>query len=325
MSERYPHVAVMDSGAGGLSVVRALRHSLPDVHLTYLADAAGCPYGERSSEDLISRVVKLARLVERGRQPDVLVVACNTASTVALPALRARLALPVVGVVPAIKTAGRVSRNRRIGLLATPATVNRPYVDALHHQFASDCELIRVGSSELVGLAERWLWHQAWPPADRLRRIVRPLVDAGVDTVVLGCTHFPLLRPMLQAALGPQVTLIDPSEAIARRVASLLNHEDGQVRAVADGASEAWITQVLAHPVSEPVRKAFQREGIGIVRPLLWPAETQTARNAAGRGQSERDASASDQPGEPEHGQELDERNGLAMGAVSRLHLPSES
>ncbi|WP_369601511.1 glutamate racemase [Hahella sp. SMD15-11] len=277
---RPPHVAVLDSGAGGLTIVRSIRQRLPDVMLTYVADAAGCPYGERDADDVIRRVSRLARLVDRARQPDILVIACNTASTVVLPLLRARLKIPVVGVVPAIKTAARLTRNQCIGLLATPATIARPYVDALHQEFAPDCRLVRVGSSELVGMAERWLWQRECPATDRLERILALFVESGVDTVVLGCTHFPLLAPVIGAVLGESVTLVDSGDAVARRVESLLGHirrADSQ----APHQSEAWVTQSQPLPVSEALCLGFAREGFPVTRSLLFGPQTETTRNAS--------------------------------------------
>src|SRR5690606_22891926 len=149
--------------------------------------------------------------------PKLAVVACNTASTVALPRLRSQFALPIVGVVPAIKPAARLSANRIIRLLATPGTVARPYTQKLIDQFAADCEVIRVGSSELVEQAERKLRGEP-VDLDLLRRIMAPIIEGGADTVVLGCTHFPLLQQELQLAAGRPLQWVDSGAAIARRV-----------------------------------------------------------------------------------------------------------
>ncbi|MDX1589111.1 MAG: glutamate racemase [Oleiphilaceae bacterium] len=221
MSIRAPRILVFDSGVGGLSIAAAIRQKLPQASLLYLADNACFPYGDQPDEQVIARSVQLIPALLAQQSADMVVIGCNTASTLALPALREALSLPVVGVVPAIKPAAALSRNRRLGLLATPATVRRPYLDALVAEFAADCDLIRVGSSELVQLAEASL---SCPEPDRavLAAITAPFARAGVDTVVLGCTHFPLIRQALAGTLAPEVQWVDSGEAIARRIVSLM-------------------------------------------------------------------------------------------------------
>ena len=223
-----PRVLVFDSGVGGLSIAEAIRTRLPDASLLYLADNACFPYGDQSAERVEQRCVELITSALARHPVDVVVIACNTASTIVLPALRAAVDVPVVGVVPAIKPAARATVSGRIGLLATPATVSRPYLEQLIADYAPDCELTRVGSSELVRMAENALG-DAPVPSSALEPILTPLIEADVDTVVLGCTHFPLLRPALEQIMGPQVTWVDSGEAIARRVASLLEGATGQV------------------------------------------------------------------------------------------------
>ncbi len=224
-----PRVLVFDSGVGGLSIVETIRSRLPDTCLVYLADNACFPYGDQPGECVIQRCVELiTRALER-YPADVVVIACNTASTIVLPALREAVDVPVVGVVPAIKPAAQATRSGRIGLLATPATVSRPYLEQLIADYAADCELIRVGSSELVRMAENGLG-DAPVPSSALEPILAPLIEADVDTVVLGCTHFPLLRPALEQVMGPEVIWVDSGEAIARRVATLLEEAPGHSR-----------------------------------------------------------------------------------------------
>lgn len=215
---------IVDSGVGGLSVVRAVREALPELALIYLADNAWFPYGKRSEDELTSRLVFLVEETLRHAPCDALVVACNTASTVVLDALRARFDVPIVGVVPPIKTAGAVSRSRVVGLLATEATVTRPYVQRLKEQFAADCEIIPLGLSRLAEIAEEKLRGK---PVNReeLRALLRPFFGRGaprVDTVVLGCTHYPLLLDNFQAVSPPDVRWLDSSPAIARRLAQVL-------------------------------------------------------------------------------------------------------
>jgi len=210
-----------DSGVGGLSVLAPTRALLPNAPIVYAADSAGFPYGPRSEAEIAARVpALLGRLVERFR-PRLAVIACNTASTIALDVVRAALDLPVVGTVPAIKPAAELSRTRVIGVLGTAATVRQPYVDDLAARFASDCTVLRHGSAELVALAEAKLI--GGPVAiDAVSAAVRPLLDQPgaerMDVVVLACTHFPLLADELAVTM-PGVTFVDGGPGIARRIA----------------------------------------------------------------------------------------------------------
>jgi glutamate racemase len=213
-------ILFFDSGVGGLSVLAPTRALLPNTPIVYAADSAGFPYGTKSEAELAARVPALLdRLVERF-QPRLVVIACNTASTIALDHARAALAIPIVGTVPAIKPAAELSKSRVIGVLGTEATVRQPYVDNLVAQFAADCTLIRHGSAELVAIAEAKL---AGEPvsAEAVAKAVRPLAEAeNLDTVVLACTHFPLLAEELAEAL-PGVRFVDGGPGIARRIAFL--------------------------------------------------------------------------------------------------------
>jgi glutamate racemase len=213
-------ILFFDSGVGGLSVVAAAREVLPTAPFIYAADSAGFPYGTKSEAEIAARVpALLGRLVERYR-PRLIVIACNTASTIALSVVRAALDVPVVGTVPAIKPAVMLSKTRVIGVLGTEATVRQPYVDRLSAEFASDCTVVRHGSAALVELAEAKLRGVRIAPGD-IVVAVAPLAKAErMDTVVLACTHFPLLRGELQASL-PGMTLVDSGEGIARRIAYL--------------------------------------------------------------------------------------------------------
>src|SRR6478672_2776055 len=216
-----------DSGVGGLSVLRPTRELLPNAPIVYAADSAGFPYGKRSEAEIASRVpALLGRLVERFH-PRLAVIACNTASTIALEHVRSALDLPVVGTVPSIKPAAEASTSRVIGVLGTEATVRQPYVDDLAARFASDCTIIRHGSPKLVELAEAKLRGEAIDAED-VRAAALPMFDAPygdrIDTVVLACTHFPLLEDELRAAF-PGVTYVDGGPGIARRIAYLTRDE----------------------------------------------------------------------------------------------------
>ena len=217
---------VFDSGVGGLSVFDCIAAALPGLRLLYVADNAYFPYGTKEEAALVTRVRDLlAGLTER-LHPDLIVVACNTASTVALPALRDALAVPIVGTVPAIKPAAQTSVTRVIGLLGTPGTVRRQYTQALIDEFAPDCTVLRHGSAELVELAEQKLRGEAIAPA-AIERALAGLFDQPggerIDTVVLACTHFPLLADELAAGAPRPLHWIDSGAAIARRVAALLD------------------------------------------------------------------------------------------------------
>lgn len=217
-------ILFFDSGLGGLSVLGLTRALLPTAPIVYAADYAGLPYGQKSEAELAARVpALLGRLVER-YQPRLAVIACNTASTIALAHVRAALDLPIVGTVPAIKPAAQLTKSGVIGVLGTEATVRQPYVDDLSARFAQGKTVLRHGSPGLVTGAEAKLRGEPVDPAVIARAIAglrdQPEGDA-IDVIVLACTHFPLLADELQAAAGSGVTLIDGAEGIARRIAAL--------------------------------------------------------------------------------------------------------
>jgi glutamate racemase len=221
-------ILFFDSGVGGLSVVAPTRALLPTAPFVYTADSAGFPYGIKSEAEIAARVpALLGRLVERYR-PRLVVIACNTASTIALSVVRSALDVPVVGTVPAIKPAALVSTTRVIGVLGTKATVRQPYVDRLSAEFAGDCTVIRHGSAELVAIAEAKLRGEAIA-VDEVKAAIAGIFESPeghrIDTVVLACTHFPLLKDELAAACPHPVSFVDGSEGIARRIAFLT---DGQ-------------------------------------------------------------------------------------------------
>lgn len=215
---------VFDSGVGGLSVLAAIRRALPLAPIVYVADSGGFPYGTKSEAEIAARVpALLGRLVERYR-PRLVVIACNTASTIALAAVRSALDLPIVGTVPAIKPAAALSKTRTIGVLGTDATVRQPYVDRLAAEFAADCTVIRHGSAKLVDLAEAALRGDEGEPADYqdvMDGLFAQPAGEAIDTVVLACTHFPLVAGRLAAASPRPLLFVDGADGIARRVAVL--------------------------------------------------------------------------------------------------------
>lgn len=216
-------VLFFDSGVGGLSVFREVRDRLVDLNYHYIFDNLCFPYGIQPDNVVIERVCKIMTTYVSLNNVDIVVIACNTASTVALEKLRNELSVPVVGVVPAIKPAANITKNGIIGLLATPATIRRQYTQNLIDEFAKDKIILKIGSSELVEIAERKL--QGLPYDENIIGCIVNEWNIGgkkPDTVVLGCTHFPLIKYELSKVL-PQVTFVDSGEAIARRVETLLN------------------------------------------------------------------------------------------------------
>lgn len=224
-----PTALVFDSGVGGLSVYQEIRQLLPDLSVIYAFDNAGFPYSEQPEQVIVERVVKLVGAICRQHQIDIIVIACNTASVVSLPALRENFDIPVVGVVPAVKPAARLTRNGIVGLLATKVTVNRPYTHELIAKFAQDCQIELMGSTRLVELAEEKL-HGKPIQEEELKQILSPWLNENnaPDTIVLGCTHFPLLREEIAAVLPKETLLVDSGAAIARRVSALLGDIDWQ-------------------------------------------------------------------------------------------------
>ena len=240
-------ILFFDSGVGGLSVLAPTRALLRQAPFVYVADSAGFPYGTKTEAEIAARVpALLGRLAER-YHPRLIVIACNTASTIALGAVRSALDLPVVGTVPAIKPAAQASVTRAIGVLGTDATVRQPYVDDLAARFAGDCLVLRHGSAELVTLAEDALRGTVAPP-ERYRAILAGLLDQPggdrIDTIVNACTHFPLVADQLAAAAPRPLTFVDGSAGIARRIAYLTRDHEwperaGPGRAVFTGAGAA--------------------------------------------------------------------------------------
>lgn len=225
MADPTAPILLFDSGVGGLTVFDALRDHLPQAPVIYAADLAGLPYGTKTEAQIAARVAGLlGRMAER-YQPRLACIACNTASTIALGMVRDVLEIPVVGTVPAIKPAAALTRSGTIGLIGTEATIRQSYVDDLEARFASDKRLLRIAAPELVGAAEAKLRGRsvdAGMIADLHARLTAMPGGAAIDTLVLACTHFPLLAEELATAFGPQVTLVDGAAGIARRIGQVL-------------------------------------------------------------------------------------------------------
>src|SRR5580658_2624971 len=219
-------IVVFDSGLGGLTVYREIAAVRPSANFIYVADDAAFPYGGMDEQKLLERLVTLIGELIATHQPDLIVIACNTASTIALPALRKNFTVPFVGTVPAIKPACAGSITKRVSVLGTEATVAREYTRALIRDYAGDCQVTLVGSKKLAGYAEDDLAGAQIDDAALREEIAPAFVDDGsrTDTIVLACTHYPLLIERLRKLAPWPVNFIDPAPAIARRVTDLLGH-----------------------------------------------------------------------------------------------------
>ena len=240
-------VLVFDSGVGGLTVAEEIRALGPVLGVHYAADSGFFPYGDKSDEALRERLPKVAKALCDRVRPDVFVIACNTASTLALQEVRAALDIPVVGTVPAIKPAAQLTRTGTIGLLATPGTIRRAYTSELIEKFAGHLRVIMHGSIELVRLAEA---HARGEDIhiDRFAEAQAPLFDVPggekIDTIVLACTHFPLVRGQLIASAPQPVSYVDSGAAIARQTIRVLPVET-EARGI---GGHAYLT---SHPEDE--------------------------------------------------------------------------
>lgn len=250
------YVGVFDSGVGGLSVLRALWERLPNEHFYYVADSANCPYSERSVSEIQALSLAIAEHL-RGAGAKAIVVACNTASASALPALRERMRardggdLPIVGMVPALKTAVGITRRGAVGVLATPATISGYLYQEVQKRYAAGVQVI---SQTCPGLVERIEAGDLDGPETEalLRACLAPMLAAKVDVLVLGCTHYPFVAPLLRRILGPEVELLEPSGAVAWQTQRVL--------------TEAGLAAKTAGPQEHPTEfattgnpEAFQR------------------------------------------------------------------
>jgi glutamate racemase len=253
---------ILDSGVGGLSVLREIRALLPNAPIVYCSDNGFYPYGTRKTAEIEARIpVLLRRLAER-YDPALIVIACNTASTIALDPVRAALHVPIVGTVPAIKPAAALSRTRAIGVLGTDATIVQPYVDRLAAEFAADCDVVRHGSAALVDLAEAKLRGEATDPAAFARILAGLLSRPGgdrIDTIVLACTHFPLVEAELAAAAPRPLAFVHGAAGIARRTAWLLRDHSWP-----DAPGEGIAVFTAPSPLIEACRDGLA--GFGLTR-----------------------------------------------------------
>jgi glutamate racemase len=258
---RTPTILVFDSGLGGLTVFREIVKARPDAAYVYVADDAFFPYGRHSEAELVARVVPLMQELITTHVPDLVVIACNTASTLVLPHLRARLAVPFVGTVPAVKPACVASRSRLVSVLGTEATVQREYTRALIRDFGHGCDVTLVGAAHLAGLAEAALRRDAIDDDAIAREIAPCFVTSDgrrTDTIVLACTHYPLLLDRLVQIAPWPVDWVDPAPAIARRVTDIVGSTPASA---VSGTARAVFTSGPTPPPA--LAAALARFGIG--------------------------------------------------------------
>lgn len=257
-------IGVFDSGAGGLTILKALQAELPDERFIYIGDTAHCPYGVRNDEEITALTLEACRfLVAQGVK--LIVIACNTASQAALSNLRAAMPdLTFVGVVPAVKPAARLTKQGRIGIAATNQAAKAAYLRQLIDEFAEGIEAFAVGCPDLVTLVERGQFDG--PEVEEIvRQALQPVLTENIDVLVLGCTHFPALQTVIERVAGPRVQVIDSSHAIARRARAVL--ENANLLAPADSQEnvderlEIWssgdpeaFSAVASHILGLPIR-----------------------------------------------------------------------
>ena len=252
-------IGIFDSGVGGLSVAREIRRALPAEDLLYVADTAYCPYGDRPIEEVRTRALAVGRYVQEAGAK-LLVAACNTASGAALEDLRAALTIPVVGLEPAVKTAVARTRARRVGVMATSGTLRSDRFARLLSAYADGVQVLSQPCPGLADLIEEGHLDGEVLGA-RLEELTRPLREAGVDMVVLGCTHYLFVAPALERVLGPGVALVDSAPAIARRTAQLLGQAQQGRR---DGAGGLRVLTTGEPEKVEPVVRRLWGEAVAV-------------------------------------------------------------
>src|SRR5471030_628067 len=255
-----PTILVFDSGLGGLTVLREIVGARPDAHYVYVADDLFFPYGHHSEDQIVARVVPLVGELIAGHRPDLVVIACNTMSVSVIGPLRAAYSVPFVGTVPAIKPACAASKSRRVSVLGTKATVKREYTQALIRDHAQGCEVTLVGSADLASLAEAALRGKEVGDDEIFAELAPCFVGgdegdlARTDTVVLACTHFPLLMDRFVRLAPWPVDWIDPAPAIARRVVDLLGAAEGDAD---DAGAEMIFTSKRQNTLSRALMPFF--------------------------------------------------------------------
>ncbi|MCX8583051.1 MULTISPECIES: glutamate racemase [unclassified Gilliamella] len=257
--KKTPTVLVFDSGIGGLSIYNEIYNKIPYLRYIYAFDNEMFPYGDKSSEFLIKRVSHIIDTIIESYSIDLAVIACNTASTICLPSLRSKFSFPIVGVVPAIKPASIITKNKCIGLLATKATIQRAYTSNLIKEFAPDCNVKLLGLSELAYIAENKL-QGIDVDMQQLEMLMQPWLNLPVipDTIVLGCTHYPFIKDELKL-LFPNTTFIDSGNAIASRVYSLLNERFDLKSVTAQSSTDNIVLSTLCNQQVEKLMEKLSK------------------------------------------------------------------
>ncbi len=237
---KHGPIGVFDSGVGGLSVLRAIRDELPGEHLVYVADSGCAPYGERSAAFVVERALTITDfLVRQGAK--AIVVACNTATGAAVESLRERFAIPIVAIEPAVKPAAARTRSRVVGVLATTGTLSSPNVGKLLANYGADVEFVIQPCPGLADQVEKGDLDSD-ETRDLVKRYVQPIVDKGADILVLGCTHYPFLRPLIEDVAGSGVDIIDPAGAVARELRRRLEASGLSGGSENAGGEQFWTT-----------------------------------------------------------------------------------
>lgn len=222
------HIGIFDSGIGGLTVLKALRRELPEESFIYLADSANAPYGRLSPEKIIELSTKNTEFLIR-KEVKLIVVACNTATGIAINHLRQSFHIPFVGMEPAVKPAAAASKSKKIGVLATSRTFEADHFNSTVNKFAGEVEvLVRVGEG-LVELIEDGK-ADSKETEKLLIKYLNPMFEAGIDHLVLGCTHYPFLTPLIRKIMPENISLHDPAPAVARQTKRILEQHDGQAK-----------------------------------------------------------------------------------------------
>lgn len=227
------HIGIIDSGVGGVSVYAAIKAADPTISVVYLADSAHVPYGTKSEAFITERSAQLVSFLSQ-KGVDTIVIACNTITVTCLRELRVSFPeITFIGTVPVIKTASEVTKNRQIGVLSTIRTTESTYLDELISEFATNCIVTSIGTDELVPLVEKGQT-MGEPVKAILERVLEPFITTSIDTLVLGCTHFPFLAPLMQEVLGENVQILDSGDAIARQVGRVLGEKADNQSQVAE-------------------------------------------------------------------------------------------
>ncbi|MBL8003231.1 MAG: glutamate racemase [Flavobacteriales bacterium] len=269
MADTRP-IGIFDSGIGGLTVARAIRQALPTERLLYFGDGAHVPYGPRSASEVLGFSAGITEFL-LAQESKLVVIACNTASAAALAPLRERMPhVPFVGMEPAVKPAAEHTRTGVVGVLATVATVQSAVFESVVERFAQGVEVIRQACPGLVARIEEGAF-EAPETEEMLRGWLEPMMARNIDALVLGCTHYPIVRPLIERIVGPGVRVIDPAPAIARRVEKVLHMNGSAAPPDATGGLACWTSGPVV-----PFRLMLQRLGLPVadVRAACWQGDT---------------------------------------------------